>query len=203
MPKKGSQAKAKARQENRTNGEVVRVGRTVPTFAKIGLSRKSEMLSRGGSNCHPPLGVVANDNDDKLFTERAKDTREICMKETAGNCEHRKLHCALPQQTCSHWQGWMPAWQYLAAETVIPDTLVQNHAIQEMDASRSSLNYASAAGDPIPNLGEQKLPLLTQEGSLRAMLFSGSTSGSGTRLGESECAALDTWWFSTTTARTY
>ena len=36
MPKKGSQAKAK--QENRTNGEVARVGRTVPTFAKIGLS---------------------------------------------------------------------------------------------------------------------------------------------------------------------
>ena len=33
MPKKGSQARAK--QENRTRGEVARVGRTVPTFAKI------------------------------------------------------------------------------------------------------------------------------------------------------------------------
>ena len=34
MHKKGSQAKAK--QEHRTHGEVARVGRTVPTFAKIG-----------------------------------------------------------------------------------------------------------------------------------------------------------------------
>ena len=53
MPKKSPQAKAK--QENRTNGDVVRVGRTFQTFAKIGLSDKGEMLSRGGCNCHPLL----------------------------------------------------------------------------------------------------------------------------------------------------
>ena len=181
MPKKGSQAKAK--QENRTHGEVARVGRTVPTFAKIGPSGMRETLSRGGGNCHPLLGVVADDNDDKLLTERAKEIREICMKERAGNCEHRKQYhdrplCALPQQTGSQWQGWMLGWQYLAltvdsgaADTVIPHMLVQDHAIQETDASRNGLNYASATGDPIPNLGEQKLPLLTQEGSLRAMTF--------------------------------
>ena len=82
MPKKSPQAKAK--QENRTNGEVVRVGSAVPTFTKIGPSGKGEMLSRGGGICHPLLGVVADDNDDKLFTERAKEQREICMKERAG-----------------------------------------------------------------------------------------------------------------------
>ena len=125
---------------------VTRVGRTVPTFAKIGPSGMRETLSCGGGNCHPLLGVVADDNDDKLFTERAKEIREICMKERAGN---RKLYhgwplCALPQQTGSQWQGWMPGWQYLAltvdsgvAETVIPHMLVQDHAIQETDASRN------------------------------------------------------------------
>ena len=117
MPKKSPQAKAK--QENRTNGEVVRVGRTVPTFTKIGPSGKVEMLSRGGGDCHPLLGVVADDNDDRLFIERAKELREICMKERADNCEHRKLYrdpplCALPQQTGSHWQDWMLGWQYPA-----------------------------------------------------------------------------------------
>ena len=72
----------------------------------------------------------------------------------------------------------MPGWQYLAltvdsgaAETVIPHMLVGSHPINETQASRSGLNYASATGDPIPNLGEQKLPLMTQEGSLRAMTF--------------------------------
>ena len=54
MPKKGPQAKAK--QENRTHGEVARFGRTVPTFTKIGPSRMGDTLSRGGGNCHPLLG---------------------------------------------------------------------------------------------------------------------------------------------------
>ena len=64
MTKKSPQAKAT--QENRANGEVVRVGRTVPTFAKTRLSGKGEVLSSGGGTCHPLLGVVADDNDDKL-----------------------------------------------------------------------------------------------------------------------------------------
>ena len=72
MPKKGSQAKAK--QKNRTHGETATVGRIVPTFAKIGPSGMRETLSRCGG---PPLGVVTDDNDDKLFTERAKEIREI------------------------------------------------------------------------------------------------------------------------------
>ena len=42
---------------------------------------------------------------------------------------------------------------------------------QETNASRSGLNPASAKGDSIPNLGEQKLPLMTQEGSVRTMTF--------------------------------
>ena len=54
MPKKSSQAMAK--RENRTHGEVARVGRTVPTFAKIGPSGMRETLSHGGGNCHPLPG---------------------------------------------------------------------------------------------------------------------------------------------------
>ena len=63
-------------------------------------------------------------------------------------------------------------WQYLAltvdsgaAEAVVP---------QETGALRSGLNWASATGDPIPNVGEQKVPLLT------------STVGSRTRLCEAD-----------------
>ena len=58
-----------------------------------------------------------------------------------------------------------------AAETVIPHTLVKEHEIVETEASKSGLNYASATGDPIPNLGEQQLPLLTVEGTPRIMTF--------------------------------
>ena len=58
-----------------------------------------------------------------------------------------------------------------AAQTVIPHTLVMGHPIMETAASKSGVNYASATGQPIPNLGEQRLPLCTSEGSLRSMTF--------------------------------
>ena len=69
-------------------------------------------------------------------------------------------------------------WQLLsiiidsgAAETVIPHKLIQGYKIQETKDSREGLCYASATGDPIPNLGEQVLPLETAEGTWRSMRF--------------------------------
>ena len=73
---------------------------------------------------------------------------------------------------------WYGEWQKIAvavdsgaAETVIPHQLVKHHPIRETEASRSGLNYASATGDPIPNLGEQALPAMTDEGTVRRMTF--------------------------------
>ena len=104
------------------------------------------------------------------------------MKERAGKCEHRKLYhdrplCALPQQTGSQLAG-LDAWMAVSRSDCGPwcgrnrhSAYVGARPCDTRDASRSGLNYASATGDPIPNLWEQKLPLLTQEGSLRAMTF--------------------------------
>ena len=58
-----------------------------------------------------------------------------------------------------------------AAETVIPHKLVKGYKIDETAKSKEGLCYASATGDPIPNLGEQTLPLETLEGSWRSMKF--------------------------------
>ena len=53
-------------------------------------------------------------------------------------------------------------WQLLsiindsgAAEMVIPHKLIKVYKIQETAESKAGLCYASATGDPIPNLGEQ------------------------------------------------
>ena len=54
---------------------------------------------------------------------------------------------------------------------MIPHSLVTDYAISPTDKSRAGFCYASATFEPIPNLGEQKLPLATVEGSLRAMTF--------------------------------
>ena len=98
MPKKRPQAKFK--QEKRADGRVARVGSTAPTFAEIGVSGK------GGASqwwSQPPSSTERCGRR-QLFCERAKNIRESCMKERAGNCEHRQLYhdprlCAVPQQT--------------------------------------------------------------------------------------------------------
>ena len=64
-------------------------------------------------------------------------------------------------------------WQLIQEQQrqVILHTLVTDYPIIETDKSRSGACYASATGEPIPNLGEQRLPLATEEGSMQAMTF--------------------------------
>ena len=69
------------------------------------------------------------------------------------------------------WQLLSVAIDSGAAETVIPHRLVGQHPVRATESSRNGMCYASATGQPIPNLGEQCLPLITQEGTLRGMTF--------------------------------
>ena len=58
-----------------------------------------------------------------------------------------------------------------AAATIIPHTLLTEYCIVATAVSDAGVCYVSATGEPIPNLGEQRLPLTTEEGSLRTMTF--------------------------------
>ena len=49
--------------------------------------------------------------------------------------------------------------------------MVTDHDIHETHASRSGLLSASATDQPFPNLGEQRLPFTTDEGTCRGMRF--------------------------------
>ena len=69
------------------------------------------------------------------------------------------------------WQLLSVAIDSGAAETVIPHTLITSYPVEETEKSRAGVTYASATGDPIPNLGQQMLPMATAEGSLRMMAF--------------------------------
>ena len=69
------------------------------------------------------------------------------------------------------WKKMSVAIDSGAAGTVMPHTMVTEYPVIETDKSRSGACYSSATGEPIPNLGEQRLPLSTEEGSLRAMMF--------------------------------
>ena len=81
------------------------------------------------------------------------------------------IHHVGDQHEGKLWRKMSLAIDSGAAETVIPHTLVTEYPIVETEKSRSGACYASATGEPIPNLGEQKLPMATEEGSMRAMTF--------------------------------
>ena len=118
------------------------------------------------------------------FVDQAEVVRSQCMAEREHcSCAEVAPRCILADdRPINEIQGggkiFDGGWQMItmavdsgAAETVIPHTLVMGHPIVETAASKSGVNYASATGQPIPNLGEQRLPLCTSEGSLRSMTF--------------------------------
>ena len=69
------------------------------------------------------------------------------------------------------WQLLSVAIDSGAAETVIPHRLVGQHPLRDTESARNGTCYASATGQHILNLGEQRLPLLTREGILHGIAF--------------------------------
>ena len=132
---------------------------------------------------------------DREFQEEADRIRSICLAERlefeatrsvpgvpilapdrsqfnqSANWNYEGYHLNELGMTEDGWQLLSMAVDSGAAETVIPYNLVLQHPIKDTEASRSGMCYSLATGQPILNLGEQKLPLLTQEGTLRGMTF--------------------------------
>ena len=81
---------------------------------------------------------------------------------------------AISNQEFEDTEGWQRLSIIIdsgAAETVIPYKQIKGYAVQETEDSKEGRCYASATGDPIPNMGEQTLPLQTAEGTWRSMRF--------------------------------
>ena len=100
----------------------------------------------------------------KNMSEGLKDPGHCCH----GSCSQQDLIGGVTDQDWKHLSLVVDSG---AAETVIPHDLVADHEIVDTNASKSGMCYASATGQPIPNMGEQVLPLMTSEGTLRGMTF--------------------------------
>ena len=125
--------------------------------------------------------TIANVTNEE-FKQKAKELRELCNEErreaevkalTSMGGMMNIIGAAMGQgsKRSGEWRKISVAIDSGAAETVIPHTLVPEHKIDETEKSKAGLCYASATGEPIPNMGEQRLPLVTGEGSLRKMTF--------------------------------
>ena len=58
-----------------------------------------------------------------------------------------------------------------AAETVCPETTGRHYELKPSIGSEAGLEYQSATGEAIPNLGEKELSLMLSDGSTRLMNF--------------------------------
>jgi hypothetical protein len=152
-------------------------------MTKMPKKKECQTITFGGCINALPCGSA-----DMTFDEHAQCIRERCKAERTQlvsqaaqpkvvSFQDKPIN-ALPQQQRHQESRWTGEWQKIelavdsgAAETVIPHDLVVDHPIRDTDASRAGLCYASATGQPIPNLGEQKLPLVTGENTMRGMTF--------------------------------
>ena len=72
----------------------------------------------------------------------------------------------------------MPTWRRVsiaidsgACDSVISPEDVPDHKVHESAQSRRGENFQSATGEPIPNLGDLKLPMHMREGTVRGMVM--------------------------------
>ena len=134
--------------------------------------------SKGSIEVPRMIGAVDMIENKEEWMKTADEIRRNCYDDIGMSRPTTRLHGERPVKQLAQASTIDQGWQVLsiavdsgAAETVVPYKLIRNHPIHETEASRSGLNYASAIGDPIPNLGEQSVPMCTREGTLRSMTF--------------------------------
>jgi len=80
---------------------------------------------------------------------------------------------------CAKSEGTtQPTWRRVAiaidsgaCDSVISPEEVPEHEVHESPESRRGENFQSATGEPIPNLGDIRLPMYLREGSVRGMVM--------------------------------
>ena len=58
-----------------------------------------------------------------------------------------------------------------AAESVTPPIMAANYPVEESVGSKNGLYYVSASGERMPNLGQQVVPVITEDGTDATMTF--------------------------------
>ena len=116
----------------------------------------------------------------EAIREALKVELELNDAEKGANIENGRVLTpqkpvnVVSKQTSQDTGGWQLLSIIIdsgAAETVIPYKQIKGYKVQETEDSKEGRCYTSATGDPIPNMGEQVLPLQTLEGTLRSMRF--------------------------------
>ena len=129
-----------------------------------------EDFSSIGGNCSFALNTAVQETcaKRKLNTKKNIDILVKVRESPVGGCVKNSFDA-------------QPAWRRVsfaidsgACDSVISPEHVPDHEVHESVESRRGENFQSATGEPIPNLGDLRLPLYIREGRVRGMVMKAS-----------------------------
>ena len=121
-----------------------------------------------GDQENPPPWLVGT--DEVARPKHLDDRPSVTLPDSPGE-EVTQKRTLLANVNCRDWEEISHGITIDsgAAETVIPEEMAKLYALMPTPASMAGLEYESATGEPIPNLGEKKIGLCLGDGSYRKM----------------------------------
>ena len=108
--------------------------------------------------------------EENLATEASRDAHQVKMLTIDRPILNTSSRHHTPCQPPPGWQLLSLTVDCGASETVIHHDQIRGYEIRETSSTKGMI-FVSASGDPILKLGEQVLPLLTEEDTLRTVKF--------------------------------
>jgi len=109
--------------------------------------------------------------DEARFHDQAKNHIQILTRMKADHLASVKEQAVEKSMKEAKWRRIEVAIDSGACDNVIDPDELPEHNVRETAASRAGEQFASATGDPIPNLGEMGILMITREDTVRAMAF--------------------------------
>ena len=129
-----------------------------------------EDLTSIGGNCSFALNTAVQETCAKR-KENTKKNIDMLVKireSPVGGCAKNSSDAQRA------WRRVSIAIDSGACDSVISPEHVPDHEVHESAESRRGENFQSATGEPIPNLGDLRLPLYMREGTVRGMVMKAS-----------------------------
>ena len=111
---------------------------------------------------------VGNHHPDRKENEHGV---RLLAKATTHGKSTANPHVCISAITESKWRRIEVAIDSGPCENVLNPDDLPDHVVRETAASASGEQFASATGDPIPNLGEMGVMLVTREQTMRPTAF--------------------------------
>ena len=167
---------SEANSEGKKRLEVINGTSSVPDLSHEGESLESSSLKDLKNALKNASSSSVSRNDQQLMKVGAdKVVALLCkLKDKGAVAGPTAKMIGVMQESAKKWTQLSIAIDSGACESVIDPAHVPGVSLEETIGSKTGEDFQSATGEPIPNLGELKLAMITRERSIRGMTFTGA-----------------------------